>query len=266
MAMGVLISIIPWYPELAQAGPYPNPLVPCLRGTWTWSQQVLHSLGHRKLPLQPRRCQAPAGTYEGGCGVGGRKRRGALRQWGGWLPHKDKGPPPLVPLRRAGAGHRCCWKGGGHSAGWSPVPVGASGGRTHSQAPPLQFSATAATHGGDGDIVRSGAVLCHERGPHPCWSGWEAEQCHVMGGHSRFGTALPAHQSIGKRGSGAWLRWGGGCGGRILPCWSCVGAAASAEPGWCQPGAGGGKGPGCGAAGDGGADGAQGSPPPVAGS
>lgn len=124
MAMGVLISIIPWYPGLAQAGPCPHPLVPWLRGTWTWSQQVLHSLGHRKLPLQPRRCQAPAGTYGGGCGVGGRKRRGALRQWGGWLPHKDRGPPPLVPLHRAGAGHWCCWGGRGAQGRVVPGALG----------------------------------------------------------------------------------------------------------------------------------------------
>lgn len=198
----------PGTPGWLRPAPAHTSLVPWLRGTRTRSQQVPHSLGHRKLPLQPRRCQAPAGTDGGGCGVGGRKRRGALRQWGGWQGHH--------PLSRSAVQGLGTGEGGGHSAGWSPVPVGVCGGRTHSQALPLPFRATAAITGVMGDKVRSGGVLCHGRGPHPCWPGWEAEQCHVLGGHSRVGTALPTHQSVGKlrRGSavvGRGLRGAGYC-------------------------------------------------------
>lgn len=95
-----------------------------------------------------------------------------------------------------------------------------------------------------------------------CWAG-TAEGAQ-SGGHSPPQPPISRQtaQGLGCGGEGA-------AGGGILPCWSCVGAAASAEPGWCQPGAGGGKGPGCGAAGDGdgagAADGTQGIPPPVAG-
>lgn len=115
-----------------------------------------------------------------------------------------------------------------------------------------------------------GVSPCHGRGSHPCRPGWEAEQRHVLGGHSRAGTAglaqpSPPTNQPANRARGLGCGGEGAAGGGILPCWSCVGAAASAEPGWCQPGAGGGKGAGLGAAGDGGADGAQGTPPPVAG-
>ncbi|XP_064246413.1 septin-12 isoform X2 [Passer domesticus] len=93
---GCSVPSSPGTPGWLRPAPAHVPLVPWLRGTRTRSQQVPPSLGHRKLPLQPRRCQAPAGTYTGGgCGVGGRKRRGALRQWGEWQGHHPLSYPAV---------------------------------------------------------------------------------------------------------------------------------------------------------------------------
>ncbi|XP_072791766.1 neuronal-specific septin-3 isoform X2 [Taeniopygia guttata] len=227
MAMEVFGSIIPW---LAQATPLPAcPLSPgCVAHG--------HGLSRSLAAWAIASCRSsPAGAKRRLAHTGEAAAWGTQAPWGTAAVGRLARPPALLPPHRAGLGTAAAGEGGGHGAGWSPLPVGASGHRAHGRTLLPPFSATQPLTGVMRDKVRGGGVLCHARGPHPCWPGWEAEQCHVPGGHSRVGTAGLAQPSpptspshTGRRGLAVW---GGGCGGRVLPCWSCVGAAASAEPG-----------------------------------
>lgn len=216
MAMGVFSSIISGYPGLAQAGPIPH--VPCPPAAWHTDRL---SAGP-SLP-GPSQAAAPAPPVpSAGWHTRGRLRRGGTQApWGTAAVGRGTRPPPLVPPRPAGAGHRRCWGGQGRGARcwvvpgtpWVPVRV----------VPTAKHSQCHRSHprGVMGAEVRSGSVLCHGRGPHPCWPGWEAEQCHVPGGHSRVGTAgwaqlspptsQPASGAQGSAVVGRGLRGAGCC-------------------------------------------------------
>lgn len=167
------------------------------------------------------------------CQVGRLRCGGTQAPWGTAAAGWAAGPAPLtVPCP-------CCgWARvllGGHGAGWSPVPESQrvpAGMMPAAERSPLPFGATAATHGSDG---------CHGGwvGGYPCAGGPRLRQPGWRPSGARWaqqGGRLPhLHRATGKLGAGAWLWRGGGCWGkkggwgvgRILPCWSCVGAAAS---------------------------------------
>lgn len=95
-------------PGLAQAGPCPR--VPRPLAAW-------HTDTVSAGPSQPGPSQAAAPAPpvpSAGWHMRGRLRRGGTQApWGTAAVGRVAGPPPLVPPRRAGAGHRRCWGGRG---------------------------------------------------------------------------------------------------------------------------------------------------------